>query len=98
MADEPRLIPLEQVSFHADTVQVVFDDEEFRIIVVSGNLGRSYFLSPKHAKRLLLLLQQRISEYEDRFGELQTSLPQATDQTGTESFGFDLSRKSEMDS
>lgn len=84
-------ITLDAVHFAATTILSTMNDETFNLIIASGNQGRCYVLTPKHAKRLLLLLQQQISEYESKFGELQTALPVATPgQTEEKKMGFSL--------
>lgn len=79
-------IDVDPVQLSVLTVMSNYNEEVFEITVVSGNRGWRYVLSPKHAKRFLLLLQKQIGDYESLFGELQTSLPQAIqdqeDQTG----------------
>lgn len=73
------------------SASILSDEENFALILISGSQGRNYVLSPKHAKRLLLLLQQKISEYEIQFGELKTSLPVATPgQTADRKIGFSM--------
>lgn len=53
-----------------------FDEEMFHFLIASGNQGRQFISTPKHAKRIYLLLKQQIEEYEKKFGELKTQLPQ----------------------
>lgn len=70
---------------------VLNDEENFSLILISGIQGRNYVLSPKHAKRLLLLLQQKITEHEAQFGELKTELPKANPgQTAEKKIGFSI--------
>lgn len=89
--EEPNLVKLEDVHFALTQAFVLFGEEEFLIALVSGSLGRQYHLSPKHAKRLYLRLQQQIQSYERQFGELKTELPTGTGQaTGGKSFGFQV--------
>ncbi len=49
--------------------------EEFYFVLRSGDHIAPYILSPKHAKRFLLLLQKNMKEYEDVHGILETELP-----------------------
>lgn len=56
-------------------VNMVFDEELFHFLITSGNQGRQFVASPKHAKRIYLLLKQQIEQYEKKFGEVKTQLP-----------------------
>ena len=44
-------------------VSIAFDEEQFVFTIFSGNQARRFSVSPKHAKRILLLLEKQISEY-----------------------------------
>ncbi len=75
--------------FSLSNVQIGFDEENFSFLVMSGNSARRYLATPKHAKRLMLLLQAKIQEYEKQYGELKTSLPATKGETSKkEKFGF----------
>ncbi len=63
-------------------------EEEFILMLMSGNNARQYSMNPKHAKRFSMLLQNAIAEYEKKFGELKTELPTVNNQTETKKFGF----------
>jgi hypothetical protein len=69
---------------------ILFDEEQFIFMLQSGNFMRRYALSPKHAKRFMLLLGKQIAEYEKANGALKTDLPPAGGKasTGEDSFGF----------
>ncbi|MBI2644442.1 MAG: hypothetical protein HYW95_02985 [Candidatus Wildermuthbacteria bacterium] len=56
-------------------VNVVSDDELFELTFASGNRARKYQTSPKHAKRIMLLLQKQLDAYEHKHGELQIQSP-----------------------
>ncbi len=90
--DQPKEIPLNFEPFITALTgaNILFDDEQFIFILQSGNFMRRYALSPKHAKRFMLLLENRIGEYEKANGKLNTELPQAgaKSSTGEDSFGF----------
>ena len=82
-------IDLEPNIVYLNAVQMGFDEEQFLFLMVSGNAARQYSVSPKHAKRILLLLQQKIKEYEGQYGELKTSLFGTKGETTRDkSFGF----------
>ncbi len=51
------------------------DLKDWIFLLTSGNQVRRFLVTPIHAKRILLLLQQRMAEYEKKFGEIHTSLP-----------------------
>ena len=55
----------------------------------SGNQARRYLATPKHAKRILLLLQKQIEMYEKQFEVLDTVLPEAKPEDKTP-MGFDV--------
>ena len=74
-------INLDPVLYAVSNVNIVFSEEEFVFTIFSGNQARRFSVSPKHAKRILLLLEKQILEYEKRFGKLETKLPE---KVGTE--------------
>ncbi len=80
---EPNLIAI-------SGVRVLPTEEEFNLQILSGNMMRQYSMSPKHAKRLSMLLNNSIAEYESKFGELKTELPTVNNQTETKKFGFNV--------
>jgi hypothetical protein len=79
--DQQIPINLEPPIFALTNAQIPFDQELFYLIAMSGNTARRYSLTPGHAKRLMLLLQKQVADYEKRFGELRAELPQQPDRT-----------------
>jgi|SRR3989338_3022456 len=74
-------IALEPVEFALNGVNIQFDEESFKFFMISGNQARRYFVSPKHAKRVSLLLDKIIGEYEKKFGKkIETALPETNTQ------------------
>ncbi len=63
-------------AYYISMVNMRFDEEGFHFLLASGNQGRQFMASPKHAKRIYLLLKQQIENYEKQFGEIKTQLPQ----------------------
>lgn len=64
--------------------------EEFAVFnIFSGNQVYRLALTPKHAKRVLLLLEKEIGKFEAKYGEIKTSLPEiyGQEKEGT-SIGF----------
>lgn len=59
------------------TINIGSSEEDFYFAITSGNQVRQFLASPKHAKRILLLLQQQIDLYEKQYGKLETELPKA---------------------
>ena len=57
-------------------VNMMFNEEGFSFLVTSGNQSRQFTATPKHAKRIHLLLKQQLEAYEKQFGEIKTELPQ----------------------
>lgn len=81
-------IPLEPNSFYATALFITPSQEEFRLQIVAGHAAREYVISPAHAKRVMLLLQNQIADYESKFGELKTELPTMPNQTQPKKIGF----------
>lgn len=74
--DRPQIqINMDPNSYMITMVNMGFDEEMFHFLITSGNQGRQFTASPKHAKRIYLLLQKQIEEYEKKFGEIKTQLP-----------------------
>ena len=57
-------------------MNIIPEEEQFVFLIYSSNQVRQFLATPKHAKRISLLLQQQIAEYEKKFGELKTQLPE----------------------
>jgi len=85
MANEEKQIKinLDPVLYALSNVNMVFDEEVFDFLMISGNQARQFRASPKHAKRIYLLLGRYLNEYEKKFGELKTQLPEKKE-TGPE--------------
>lgn len=76
-------------SYMITMVNMAFDEEMFHFLITSGNQGRQFTATPKHAKRIHLLLKQQIDQYEKKFGEIKTNLPQMPKNTSeTKNIGF----------
>ncbi|RJR31577.1 hypothetical protein C4569_01305 [Candidatus Parcubacteria bacterium] len=75
-------------------VNIGFTEEEFRMLLIVGNQAAQYLCSPKHAKRIMLLFQKVVADYEKKFGELKTKLPEGA-QTVKQDVGFDVNRSKE---
>jgi hypothetical protein len=86
MAQEPQQIQinLDPNSYLITMVNMGFDEEMFHFMITSGNQGRQFTATPKHAKRIYLLLKQQIENYEKKFGEIKTQLPQMPKNTSEE--------------
>jgi len=78
MEKEPQQIQvnLDPNVYAITMVNMMYDEENFQFLVTSGNQGRQFHATPKHAKRIYLLLKKQIEEYEKRFGEIKTQLPE----------------------
>jgi len=90
MAEEKQEIKinLDPNAYAITLVNMGFDEEFFRFLIMSGNQGRQFLATPKHAKRIYLLLKQMIDQYEKKFGELKTELPKPKESQESESLGF----------
>lgn len=69
-------------------VSINFSEEEFMFNVFSGNQARRFSASPKHAKRIYLLFEKYIKEYESKIGEIKTQLPEKPETRRKEKIGF----------
>lgn len=82
-------LAMDPTIYATSLANVSYDEENVNIMLVSGNQGRRFQFSPKHAKRLLLLLQKQIGEFEHRYGEIQTMLPTSVNvATSEQKIGF----------
>ena len=68
-------INLDPNSYMITMMNMGFDEEMFHFLVTSANQGRQFVATPKHSKRIYLLLKQQIENYEKQFGEIKTQLP-----------------------
>lgn len=80
-------VQIESHAFSLTNVQISATEELFSLLLSSSGLVRQYHISPKQAKRILLLLSKWVEIYEAQFGVLQTSLPEG-DQTEEKPIGF----------
>lgn len=71
--------------------QLIAGEEEFILVLISGNQMFRFAFSPKHLKRLKLLLEKQVTEYEAKFGLLETQLPDVLKNTTKKrKIGFDV--------
>ena len=61
------------------------NEEGFVFSIHSGIQIRQYIATPKHTKRIFMLLQKQIEEHENKFGEIKTKLPEKINNTKEES-------------
>lgn len=90
MAEETKQIKvnLDPVLYALSNVNIGFDEEVFDFLMISGNQARQFRASPKHAKRIFLLLERQIGEYEKRFKQIETKLPEKMETGKEEELGF----------
>ena len=81
-------INLDPNSYMITMMNMGFDEEMFHFLVTSANQGRQFVATPKHAKRIYLLLKQQIENYEKQFGEIKTQLPARQNNTKEENKAF----------
>jgi len=81
-------INLDPILYALSNVNIRFTEEVFDFLMVSGNQARQFRASPKHAKRIYLLLGKYLAEYEKKFGPLETQLPEKKETASEEKFGF----------
>ena len=90
MAEETKQIKinLDPVLYALSNVNIGVSEEVFDFLMVSGNQARQFRASPKHAKRIYLLLGKYLAEYEKKFGPLETQLPEKKETGKEEELGF----------
>jgi len=90
MAEEQKQVKvnLDPVLYALSNVSMRFGEEVFDFLLISGNQARQFQASPKHAKRIYLLLGKSLSEYEEKFGPIKTQLPEERETGGQEKIGF----------
>lgn len=90
MAEETKQIKvnLDPVLYALSNVNIGFDKEVFDFLMISGNQARQFRASPEHAKRILLLLEKKIGEYEKRFKKIEAELPKKMETGKEEELGF----------
>jgi hypothetical protein len=81
---QPIQINMDPNSYMITMMNMGFDEEMFHFLLTSGNQGRQFTATPKHAKRIYLLLKQQIEDYEKKFGEIKTQLPKMQKNTSEE--------------
>lgn len=83
-------INLDPILYAVNNVNIAFNEEDFVFTIFSGYQARRFVVSPKHAKRIYLLLEKQIAEYEKKFGKLETKLPERmeTENEKEKSLGF----------
>jgi len=81
-------INLDPNSYMITMMNMGFDEEMFHFLITSANQGRQFVATPRHAKRIHLLLKQQIEAYEKKFGEIKTQLPTKPNITKEENKAF----------
>lgn len=90
MTEEKKQIKinLDSNAYTITMMNIGFNEELFHFLITSGNQGRQFLATPKHAKRIYLLLKRQIEQYEEKFGELKTELPLRPETTQKKEMGF----------
>jgi hypothetical protein len=58
-----------------DNITVAYNEEFFTFAIHSGEHVTAYGTTPQHMKRLMLMLNARIKDYESEYGEIKTEWP-----------------------
>jgi len=83
--EQPQIqINVDPNSYMITMMNMGFDEELFHFMITSANQGRQFTATPKHAKRIYLLLKQQIEAYEKKYGEIKTQLPERPKSTTEE--------------
>ena len=75
MENQQVQIQVDPNMYFLTMANIMADEEQFTFMMSYGNQARRYVLSPKHAKRFMLLLDKQMAEYEAKFGEIKAELP-----------------------
>lgn len=89
--EQPQIqLNLDPNIYTVTNVNLGHDPELFHFLLSSGNQGRQFAATPAHAKRISMLLQQQIEQYEKHFGQIKTALPkmQASAKEESTKLGF----------
>ncbi len=91
---EPQQTQIQlETPFHSlVNTMIDFDEENFRFLMMSGGPARMYVAPPKHAKRILMLLQNQIDAYEKKYGKIETTLAKVTNTAAEEEVGFHVKK------
>jgi len=81
-------INLDPVLYALSNVNIGCNEEVFDFLFISGNQARQFRASPKHAKRIYLLLGKYLEEYEKKFGQLRVQLPEKRETAQEGKMGF----------
>ena len=90
MADKPKEIKvnLDPNLYALTFVKISFAEEHFQFLLNAGNQARQFLATPKHSKRIHLLLERSIAQYEKQFGKIETHLPKKKEATQEQELGF----------
>ena len=90
MAEEAKQVKinLDPVLYALSNVNIGHNEEVFDFLFFSGNQARQFRASPRHAKRIYLLLGKTLEEYEKKFGQLKTQLPEKREAAQDAKMGF----------
>jgi len=89
MENQQMQIQMDPNMYYLTMANITTDEEQTTFMMVFGNQARRYVLSPKHAKRFMLLLDKQIADYEAKFGAIDTELPPVNNgDTAPKTVGF----------
>ena len=90
MVEEEKQIKvnLDPTLYALSNVNIGFNEEVFDFLFICGNQARQFRASPKHAKRIYLLLGKYLEEYEKKFGPLEAKLPEKRETAPEGKIGF----------
>ena len=81
-------ITIESSIWSLTNLNVGYEEDSFGFLMISGHSGRWYHLSPKHAKRALMLLTKKLDDYERKHGRIKAELPKEAPKDAKGNFGF----------
>lgn len=77
--------------YYLSMVQIGFTPETFRFMLVTGKQARQFETTPEHAKRIKMVLDKKIEEYEEANKKIEAGAPPNEDDgktTEKPSIGF----------
>jgi len=80
--------------YYVNNAGIISQEEELILTLWSGAQLRQYAMAPAHAKRIMMLLAQRVEEFEKVHGKIDTSLPKQNEQDNqsNSSMGFQINK------
>jgi len=87
--DDKRIkLNLDPTLYALSNVSLNWNKHSFDFLMVSGKQARQFRATPEHAKRIYLLLEKQIKDYQEKHGEIEATLPKKNKNTKESKIGF----------